>query len=130
MATDLDEERQRVEAEERDLVFTRFTNDDAWSSGSPREKARARKLPIAIDIERGGQRLFHFALRGRPRQRGLDRAQEEPGPANVPELLRSRLKLAASNQTLEDNIGPAAAEYAAHGGCFPIVVSGVGFVVP
>jgi uncharacterized protein (UPF0303 family) len=38
------------------------------------------------------------------------------------------LKLAASKKTLEDNMGPAAADYAAHGGCFPIVVRGVGFV--
>ena len=54
-----------MEAEERDLVFTRFTNDDALELGLLlAEKEQARKLPIAIDIERGGQRLFHFAAAG------------------------------------------------------------------
>jgi uncharacterized protein (UPF0303 family) len=38
------------------------------------------------------------------------------------------LKLAATGKTLEEGMGPAAAECAAHGGCFPIVVRGVGFV--
>jgi uncharacterized protein (UPF0303 family) len=130
MATDLDEERQRVEAEERDLVFARFTNDDALELGLLlAEKARARKLPIAIDIERGGQRLFHFAAAGTVPDNA---AWIERKKNLVRRMFRSSygvgLKLAASNKTLEDNMGPAAAEYAAHGGCFPIVVRGVGFV--
>src|SRR5439155_1739402 len=83
---------------------------------------RARKLPIAIDIERGGQRLFHFAAAGTV----PDNATWIERKKNlVRRMFRSSygvgLKLAASNKTLEDNMGPAAAEYAAHGGCFPIV---------
>src|SRR5882672_550373 len=130
MATDFDEEQQRVEAEERDLVFARFTNDDALELGLLlAEKARARELPIAIDIERGGQRLFHFAAAGT----APDNASWIERKKNlVRRMFRSSygvgLKLAASNKTLEDNMGPAAAEYAAHGGCFPIVVRGVGTV--
>src|SRR5207253_4667884 len=65
MSTDVDGERQRVEAEERELVFERFTNDDALELGLLLvEKARSRQLAIAIDVERGGQRLFHFAAAG------------------------------------------------------------------
>jgi len=58
MATYLEQERQRVVAEERELVFGRFSNDDALELGLLlAEKARARQLPIAVDVERGGQRL-------------------------------------------------------------------------
>jgi uncharacterized protein (UPF0303 family) len=38
------------------------------------------------------------------------------------------VKLALSGKSLADSMGPAAADFAAHGGCFPIVVLGVGFV--
>jgi len=38
------------------------------------------------------------------------------------------LKLAASGKSLADSMGAAAADYAAHGGCFPVVVPGVGLV--
>src|SRR2546429_8061636 len=130
MPTDLDQERERVDAEERELVFDRFTNDDALELGLLLvEKARARQLAIAIDVERSGQRLFHFAAAGTTPDNA---AWIERKKNLVKRMFRSSyavgLKLAASNKTLEDNMGPAAAEYAAHGGCFPIVVRGVGFV--
>ena len=65
MVTDLEKERQRVEADERELVFDAFTNDDALELGlSLVERARQRQLAIAIDVERSGQRLFHFAAAG------------------------------------------------------------------
>ncbi|HEY6889394.1 MAG TPA: heme-binding protein, partial [Solirubrobacter sp.] len=65
MEADLEQERQRVAAEEHELVFARFTNDDALELGLLLAgKARARQLAIAIDVERSGQRLFHFAASG------------------------------------------------------------------
>ena len=65
MAETLEAELKRVEAEERELTLGSFDNDDALELGLALvEKARARKLPVAIDIERCGQRLFHAALPG------------------------------------------------------------------
>jgi uncharacterized protein (UPF0303 family) len=130
MATDLEQERQRVEAEERELVFGRFTNDDALELGLLlAEKARARQLPIAVDVERGGQRLFHFAATGSTPDNA---AWIERKKNLVRRMFRSSyavgLKLAASGQTLAESMGAAAADHAAHGGCFPVVVRGVGFV--
>lgn len=130
MSSDLEQERQRVEAEERDLVFGGFTNDDALELGLLlAEKARARKLPIAIDVERAGQRLFHFAAAGATPDNA---AWIERKKNLVRRMFRSSyavgLGLAASGKTLADSMGPAAADHAAHGGCFPIVVRGVGFV--
>lgn len=131
MATDLEQERQRVAAEERDLVFARFTNDDALELGLLLAgKARARQLPIAIDIERSGQRLFHFAATGTSPDNGgwIERKKNL-----VRRTFRSSygigLKLAASGKSLSESMWAGAeADYAAHGGCFPITVPGVGFV--
>jgi uncharacterized protein (UPF0303 family) len=130
MLSDLEQERQRVEAEERDLVFGGFTNDDALELGLLlAEKARARKLPIAIDVERVGQRLFHFAASGATPDNA---AWIERKKNLVRRMFRSSyavgLGLAASGKTLADSMGAAAADHAAHGGCFPVAVRGVGFV--
>jgi uncharacterized protein (UPF0303 family) len=130
MAMDLEQERQRVEEEERELVFGRFTNDDALELGLLlAEKARARNLAIAIDVERGGQRLFHFAAAGTSPDNA---AWIERKKNLVRRMFRSSygigLKLATSGKTLADSMGVLAADYAAHGGCFPVVVRGVGFV--
>ena len=54
-----------LEAQERRLVFRQFTHDDAWALGSRLvELARERQAPVAIDIHRAGQQLFHAALPG------------------------------------------------------------------
>jgi uncharacterized protein (UPF0303 family) len=130
MAIDLEQERQRVEAEERELTFDRFGNDDALDLGLLLAgKARERKLPIAVEVERGGQRLFHFAATGATPDNAawIERKQRL-----VRRMHRSSyavgLKLAASGKSLADSLGAAAADYAAHGGCFPVVVPGVGLV--
>ncbi|MGW3635858.1 heme-degrading domain-containing protein, partial [Streptomyces sp. NPDC005122] len=54
-----------LEEQERRLVLPRFTHDDAWTLGTLLvELARERRAPVAIDIRRGGQQLFHAALPG------------------------------------------------------------------
>ncbi len=130
MAVDLEAERQKAEAEERELTLPGLTSDDALALGLILAgKAQARKLPIAIEVERGGQRLFHFAAAGATPDNAawIERKQRL-----VRRMHRSSwaigLKLAASGKTLADSMGPAAADYAAHGGCFPLVVPGVGLV--
>jgi uncharacterized protein (UPF0303 family) len=54
-----------LEAQERQLTFTRFDNTDAWRLGSAMVAAATkRSLPITIDIRRHGHQLFHAALPG------------------------------------------------------------------
>jgi hypothetical protein len=54
-----------LEAQEEQLVFTRFSNEDAWLLGSAMVSvAIERALPVTIDIRRHGQQLFHAALPG------------------------------------------------------------------
>ena len=52
-------------AEEEELQFTRFTNDDAWELGVALvTAARERGLPVAVDVSRNGHQLFHASLPG------------------------------------------------------------------
>lgn len=127
---DVEKERQRVEAEERELVFDSFTNDDALALGlAIVDRARERRLPVAVDVERGGQRLFHFAAEGTsPDNAGWIERKK----ALVRRTFRSSyavgLKLRAQGKTLAEGMDLSTEEYAAHGGCFPILVKRVGFV--
>jgi uncharacterized protein (UPF0303 family) len=130
MVTDLEKERERVEADERELVFDAFTNDDALELGLALvEKARQRQLAIAIDVERSGQRLFHFAAAGTTPDNA---AWIERKKNLVKRVFRSSyavgLKLVAQGKTLAESMGVSPEEFAAHGGCFPLKVRGVGFV--
>jgi len=50
--------------EESELIFSSFTEDDAWDLGNDmRNAAHARQLPVCIDIRRpNGTELFHVSL--------------------------------------------------------------------
>ena len=125
----IEAELRRVEAGTRDLVWERFSNDDALALGlAVIEKARARRLAVTVDVERGGQRLFHFAMAGT----SPDNASWIERKKNVVRRVFTSsyaygLKLAAEGKTLADlALDPQL--HAAHGGCLPIVVKGTGFV--
>ena len=52
-------------AEEQDLQFSSFTNDDAWDLGSALvAAARERGAPVVVDVTRNGHQLFRAALTG------------------------------------------------------------------
>src|SRR4051812_45893358 len=52
-------------AEEDELQFSSFTNDDAWELGCALvAAAREQSAPVAIDVARNGHQLFHAALPG------------------------------------------------------------------
>ena len=121
---------EELEAQERRLVFSRFTHEDAWALGSLLvELARERQAPVAIDIHRAGQQLFHAALPGSTpandawitRKR---RVVERYGSASY--LVGARFR--AKGTTFEDSSRLDPDEYAAHGGSFPITVEGVGVI--
>jgi uncharacterized protein (UPF0303 family) len=130
MAESLEAELQRVEAEERELVLESLDNDDALDLGLALvELARARKLPIAIDVERCGQRLFHAALPGAApdnfhwierKKRLVNRTYHSSYATN--------LKLRVKQRTLAEELYLDENDYAPHGGCVPLVVRRVGFV--
>ena len=119
-----------LEAQERDLVFTRFDNDDAWKLGSSLViMAQRRSLPIAIDIRRGTQQLFHAALPGSVADNDtwIERKVRVVERYGVSSFLFG-LRLAARGAQLDAGMGVDPARYAAHGGAFPVRVRDVGVV--
>ena len=124
------EELNKVDQEERELVFESFGNEDAFKLGFAfLQIARERRLPIAVDIERSGQRLFYFAAVGS----SVDNADWIERKKNlVKATFRSsyaiHLQLLNDQKTLDERYDCHMGHFAAHGGCFPIVVKGTGFV--
>jgi uncharacterized protein (UPF0303 family) len=115
-------------AEEEELQFSSFTNDDAWALGSAlRATARAAELPVAISITRNHHRLFLTALTGATPDNDSwierkTRVVERFGHSSlyVGEAAR------AEGTTFEEQFGLDPVLYAAHGGAFPILVRSVG----
>jgi uncharacterized protein (UPF0303 family) len=115
-------------AEEQDLQFTRFTNDDAWDLGSALVAAgRRRELPIAVDITRNRHQLFHAALSGAtPDNDSWIRRKTAVVDRFGHSSLYVRQASIERGTTFEAEFGLDPAGYAAHGGAFPILVRDVG----
>ncbi|MGW5214093.1 heme-degrading domain-containing protein [Streptomyces sp. NPDC004051] len=121
---------EELEAQERRLVFQRFSHEDAWDLGSFLvDLARVRDAPVAIDIHRTGQQLFHAALPGSTPDNDAwiarkRRVVERYGSASYLVGARHRAK----GTTFEESSRLDPDTYAAHGGSFPITVEGVGVI--
>jgi uncharacterized protein (UPF0303 family) len=119
-----------LEEQERRLVFDRFDFDDAWALGSLLVKlAGDRGLPIAVDIRRGRQQLFHAARPGSTADNDAwiarkVRVVERYGASSY--LVGRRL--AAKGQQLDAAMGVDPAKYAAHGGAFPVRLRHAGVI--
>jgi uncharacterized protein (UPF0303 family) len=125
----LSEDLERVALQERELRLSELDARIAWELGVRlRTMAEERGLAVVIDVRRFGQPLFYTAL-------------EDTTPDNVEWVRRKSnvvarfhrssyavgLKLKAKNETLETN-GLPTADYASHGGSFPLNVNGAGVV--
>lgn len=121
---------EELESQERHLVFRQFSHEDAWALGSLLvELARERQAPVAVDIRRAGQQLFHAALPGSTPDNDawIDRKRrvvERYGASSY--LVGARLR--AKGTTFEESSRLDPDLYAAHGGAFPITVEGVGVI--
>jgi uncharacterized protein (UPF0303 family) len=125
----LADDLERVSLQERELRFPRFDAEVAWELGTRlRAMAQERGLAIVIEVRRFNQPLFYTALEGTT----PDNPEWVRRKTNVvARYHRSSygmgLNLQLKNQTLEER-GHATADFAAHGGCFPIHVEGAGIV--
>ncbi len=127
------EDLATIARQEAELHFPSFDYDTAWRLGlSLRELAISRKQSIVVDIRRFGQpeqQLFYTALAGTTpdNQRWVQRKINV-----VARFHRSSyaigLTLEQSNRSFSDRYNLPDADYAAHGGCFPIHVAGTGII--
>lgn len=117
-------------AQEERLRFTRFDNDDAWELGSLLVRlGKERGLPITIDIRRHGHQLFHAALPGTApdNDRWIERKIRVVERLNASSYLVGR-RMAAKGQAMDAAYGVDPADFATHGGAFPIRIVDVGVV--
>jgi len=119
-----------LQAQEERLQFDRFDNDDAWALGCLLvELGRARGLPITIDIRRHGHQLFHAALNGTApdNDRWIERKIRVVERFNASSFLVGR-RLTAKGETFDAGHGVDPADFATHGGAFPIRIAGTGVI--
>ncbi|MGY1639094.1 heme-degrading domain-containing protein [Geodermatophilus sp. SYSU D00742] len=115
-------------AEEQELQFASFTNDDAWDLGSALVAAgRAARAPVAVAVTRNGHRLFAAALTGATPDNDewierKTRVVHRFGHSS----LHVRQASIERGTTFEEEFGLDPARYAAHGGAFPVLVRSVG----
>ncbi len=126
----IDNDLRRIALQEQELQFDRFDLDAAWRLGSTlRRMAAERNLGVVIDITLFSMPVFYAALEGAtPDNPNWVRRKRN----TVFRLFRSSyatgLNLLKQQTNLQAKLGLPDADYAAHGGSFPIVVKGTGCV--
>ena len=127
------EDRAHIAKQERELVFPKFDADTAWSLGNTlRAMAAERKAPVVIDIRRFGdppQQLFYTALAGT----NPDNARWVVRKSKIVSRFHrssyaAGLYLQEQDVTFEQKYSLPDAEYATHGGAFPLTVAGAGII--
>jgi uncharacterized protein (UPF0303 family) len=116
--------------QESQLQFSHFDEDTAWELGSLLvAEAQKLKLPLAVDIRRGDRQLFHASLKGASADNDQwilrkTRTVQRWGHSS---FYMNRF-LASLGKTIGEKYFVSDQEYAAAGGCFPILVRGTGLV--
>ena len=121
---------KELRQQEEDIQFASFGNDTALAVGMALvQAARENGKAVTIDITRGGQQLFHFAMAGTSIDNGewvkrKNRVVERFGHSSF----YIGISLKNAGQTIEEKYLLPESEYAAHGGAFPLIIKGVGVV--
>lgn len=130
MQTDYTSMLAALAREEEQLQFAAFSNDDALALGLRLvRRAREDGKAVTVDISRNGQQLFHHAMAGATPDnanwvRRKNNVVQRYGRSSwhVGTQYRSRGK------TFEADSGADPADFAAHGGAFPLVLRGTGVI--
>jgi uncharacterized protein (UPF0303 family) len=125
----VEEDIEKIAGQERALRLAKFDARVAWELGTLiRTMAEERGLSVVIDVRRFNQPLFYSALEGTT----PDNPEWVRRKSNVvARYHRSSYAVGLSwklkGQTLEER-GHASADFAPHGGAFPLHVEGAGIV--
>ena len=124
----MDDMLQQLLQEEQELQFAGFNENSAWELGSRLvEECRKKGLPVTIDISRGDHQLFHASLPGTSADNDewIKRKIRVVKRFGHSSFYMGRL-LSSMGKTIGEAYQLAERDYAAHGGCFPILVKGTG----
>lgn len=116
--------------EEEELQFKGFNEDIAWEIGSMLVTRAVREnLTITVDISRGEHQVFHASRPGTSVDndewvKRKIRLVHRFGHSSfyIGQMLKSK------GEKLEEAYLIPESDYAPHGGCFPILVRGVGMI--
>lgn len=124
------EDLEKIAEQERELVLPRLDAEVAWDLGSRlRDLAHERGLAVVIDVRRFGQPLFYAAMEGttpdnpewvRRKSNVVARFHRSSYAVGIREKMKG--------VTLAESQGLPIADYATHGGSFPLTVAGAGVV--
>ena len=126
----MDDLLKQLLQEEQELQFTRFNETTAWQLGTQMvEHAMHENLPITIDITRGQHQLFHASMPGTSADNDewVKRKVRLVNRFGHSSFYMGQL-LKCKGKSIEQNYLIPESEFAAHGGCFPIIVKETGMV--
>lgn len=121
---------QELMKQEEGFSFSSFTNEDAIALGQEMLKiATSQKAPVIVQVRIGQQIIFHAALTGTTTKNDwwINRKARVVEKFNHSSMY-VRVSFEEKNQTFEEHSGLDNELYAAHGGGFPIIVTGQGVV--
>ena len=130
MQTDYASMLAALAREEEELQFTAFSNDDALTLGLKLvERAHAMGKAITVDITRNGHQLFHHAMAGTSPDNGhwvrrKNNVVQRYGRSSWHVGTQYRSK----GKSFETDSGVNPADFAAHGGAFPLALRGTGVI--
>jgi uncharacterized protein (UPF0303 family) len=126
----LHEDLEIIARQERELVLPQLDALTAWDLGFRlRALAHGRQLAVVIDIRRFGQPLFYAAMDGtipdnvewvRRKNNVVARFHRSSYAVGIKEKIKG--------ETICESQGLPLADYATHGGSFPLSVAGAGVV--
>jgi len=126
----LNEDLEIIGRQERELVLSQLDAETAWKLGAHlRALADERGLAVTIDIRRFGQPLFYAAMNGttpdnvewvRRKSNVVARFHRSSYAVGIKEKIKG--------ETICESQGLPLADYATHGGSFPLSVAGAGVV--
>jgi uncharacterized protein (UPF0303 family) len=126
----INDDLARIALQEQQLQFPSFDEETAWRLGGRiRSLAVSRQLGLVVDIRRFAQPLFYTALTGTT----PDNVEWVRRKSNVTARFhRSSYAIGREMEEKKSNLferyGLPLADYASHGGSFPLRVVGAGFI--
>lgn len=126
----LEEQIRKIEEDRKSVVQPSFSYEKAFKVGTAMyERAKEQKLPIVISITMNRHRIFYAALDGSTCDNdNWVRRKENTVYYFEKSSYELSLAMTLKEDTLDNRYGMAKSEYAAAGGCVPIVVEGAGMV--